>query len=113
MATLTVKTLTLADADPATQAAAAGGDEVAADSDTALLVDNQDNSSINVTLTSQVTSAPGVAAADVVIAVAAGEQRIFSFRNSAHLERLKDSGGLVQIAYSAVMSVSVAAFKLG
>ena len=113
MATLTVKTLTLSDADPAVVAAAGGGDEVAADTDTALLLDNQDVSSTNVTLTSQVTAAPGITSADVVIAVPASEQRVFSFKNSGVLDRLKDGNGKVQITYSSVTSLSIAAFKLG
>lgn len=113
MPDLTIKTLTLSDADPAVVAADAGGDAVLADEDTALLLDNQDVSSTNVTLTSQITAAPGIAAADVVIAVAAGEQRVVSFKQAAHLSRLKDSAGKVQLTYSSVTSLSVGAFKLG
>ena len=113
MADLTIKTLTLADADPAVVAASSGGDEVSADADTALLFDNQDASSTNVTLTSQVTAAPGIAAADIVIAVPASGQRIFSFKNSGVLKRLQDANSKVQITYSSVTSLNVGAFKLG
>jgi len=111
MATLTVKTLDVDDADPAMAAAASGGDQYLGTKDTALIVFNGDVSSINVTLTSQVADSAGVTAADLVVAVPAGEHRVITL--GSNITRFKDSGGYVLVGYSAVTSVEVAAIELG
>lgn len=110
MATLTIKTVDLDDPDPALVAAAAGGDQFLGTKQTLLIVKNDDVSSMNVTLTSQVSDAPGVTAADIVEAVPAGEARTFAF--GSNITRFKDVDGYVQVAYSAVTSVTVGVILL-
>lgn len=111
MATLTVTTVDVTDADPAMAAADAGGDQYLGTKNTALVVYNGDASSINVTLTSQVTDVAGITADDLVVAVPGTEHRVITL--GSHISKFKDSNGYVQVAYSAVTSVEVAAIELG
>jgi len=109
MAALTVQSMTISGLVETYVAAAAGGDTFANDGKTFLRVKNGGGSSINVTLSSQVTDpAAGTAVADKVVAVANGVDAMIGPVNQKGF----NSGGNVSVAYSGVTSVTVAAIKL-
>ena len=117
MATLTKVTPTLAGTATTPASAAAGGDQVANPrGNTTLRVVNGGGSSINVTLAAGANPTrasdgnfPAMTLAANVVAVAAGASKLIGPIPTA----FNDSGGNVQIAYSAVTSVTVEAIDPG
>lgn len=117
MALLTVKQLsdtTPIDRASAVAAASAGGDTAPNDGRTFLLVENGGASSITVTVTAQKTSlsVPGlgnVTKANVAQAIAAGDEALLGPFAPAVFN---DINGNIDITYSGVTSVSVAAIRL-
>lgn len=105
MAVLTVREPTIDGVNPTYVAAAGGGDEFTVDDDVVLSVRNGGGVSINVTLTSTAGAEPGIAAANKVVAVPAGEERDIRVKPSS---RFKNAGGRCAVTYSAVTSVTVA-----
>lgn len=116
MAVLTVQNVVLAGAVITPVAAAGGGDSFANPTDerTELLVVNGGGGSINVTIVAQPASVPvpgygTVPLASEVIAVAAGAtKRIGPFPAA----KFNDASGRVNVTYSGVTSVTVAAVRL-
>lgn len=110
MAALTIQNLAKTGVVITYGAAAGGGDEFANNGKTFLHVKNGGGSSINVTIASQVTDPePGTAASNIVIAVANGaEKMIGPFNQNGY----NDVDGNVQVTYSAVTSVTVAAISV-
>jgi precorrin-6B methylase 1 len=116
MATLTLQTILLAGAVITPVAAAGGGDEFANASDerTYLQVTNGSGGSINVTIPAQQAN---VAVAgfgtldldDEVIAVANGATKLIGPFPSA---KFNNASGRVEVEYSGVSSVTVAAVRL-
>lgn len=115
MALMTVQDIVVAGLNPV-YSAAANGDTFADDGRgrTFLHVKNGGGGSINVTIPAQVASVnvPGygsLARADLVVAVAAGAERMIGpFAEIA----FKNSSGLVTVNYSAVTSVTSAAIRV-
>ena len=110
MATLTPLSPSISGGTFSPASAAAGGDQFANPRGTALLyVKNGGGSSINVTLTAQITTRPADGAypsmtvANNVVAVAAGAEKVIGPIPSA----FNDGNGNVQVTYSAVTSVTV------
>jgi len=85
--------------------AAGGGDTAQWGSHTFLYVKNGDASPITVTVTAPGSTAYGVANPDPTFTVAATDELCIPINNSAYRD---SSDGLVDIAYSAVTSVTVA-----
>ncbi len=111
MATLATQPISRAGIVPAFAAAAAGGDKFAPTKDTYLQVKNASAGSITVTIVTPKTTSYGSEIADNVIAVAAGSERLigpFPYEHYANVV-----GGLGDITYSAVTSLTVGAFALG
>ncbi len=110
MATLTVQTIVLAAITPTYAAAAAGGDAFANNGKTFFHVKNGGAGSINVTVNSQVNCDQGFDH-DQVVAVANGAEKMIG---PFPTNRFNDTSSppLVQITYSAVTSVTVAAFTV-
>lgn len=108
MATLTVQSIVAAGLNPSYAAAAGGGDEFANDGSSFLHVVNGGGGAINVTLATTQT-VDGLAVADQVVNVPAGEDRMIG-----PLRRglFNDAGGLVQVTYDGVTSVTVGVFAL-
>lgn len=106
MATLTTQSIDLDGVAPTYASAAGGGDKMRPGDHNFLHVKNGDGSPITVTLITPGTS-EGLAIADQTVTVAAtGEQMI-----RVTPERYRNpSDGLASITYSAVTSVTVAAF---
>ncbi len=109
MATLTVQSLNgTSGVSVTTQAADVAGDEfVNENGRTAFEVNNGSGSSVDVTIITQAT-VDGLAVADRVISVGAGERYII---NQLASGTYNDSNGNVQVTYSSVTSVTVAAWK--
>lgn len=108
MATLTVQTINHAGLTPSFTAAAGGGDEFVNTGNCFLYVKNGDTASMDVTVANVKLSNYGKDD-DVVVSVpASSEEMIGSFPKW----RFDDSNQKVQITYSAVTSVTVAAIKL-
>lgn len=91
--------------DPAFVAAAGGGDSFPVDDHTTLHVRNGSGGSITVTLVSQVDAEPGLAAANVAVAVPAGQERDIRVKPS---HRFRDENGRANVTYSGVTSLEVA-----
>lgn len=114
MATLTVQNTTDTGADITFTACGAGGDQFLNSASTIIIVKNDDAAAKTVTVTAQSTSTTAngygtVTKEDSVFEVGAGEQAILgSFGNRA----FNDANGYVQITYSAVTSLSIAALKV-
>lgn len=110
MAALTIQELNKSGVTISYAAAAGGGDEFANNGKTFLHVKNGGGSPINVTIASQVDDPPpGTAASNVVIAVANGaEKMIGPFNQNGY----NDTDGNVQVTYSGVTSVTVAAISV-
>ncbi|MEA3250145.1 MAG: hypothetical protein U9Q35_00975 [Pseudomonadota bacterium] len=109
MATLTVQKSSIDGIAPTYAAADIAGDEFAWGRSAFLHVKNGDAASHTVTIASQVTARPGIAPADIAVAVPAGEERIIGpFTEGA----FKDGNGSVQVGYDAVASVTVAAISV-
>lgn len=110
MATLTVQEIVSSGLTPSYGAAAAGGDQFAWSERALLHVKNGSAASINVTITSQYTNPPdGTAKDNLVISVAAGGEKMIG---PLHRDGYRDSDGNVQVGYSDVTSVTVAALKM-
>lgn len=105
MAVLTVREPNIDGVNPGYVPAAGGGDEFTVDDDTVLSVRNGGGASINVTLVSTAGAEPGIAPANKVDAVPAGEERDIRIKPSS---RFRNANGRCQVTYSAVTSVTVA-----
>jgi len=114
MATLTIQNES-EDGGLTFAAASGGGDLMANDGNTLLMVQNAGVGAITVTITAQktATTKPGfgeVTKADAVRSVAAGETDVLGrFPKDA----FNTSAGQIAIGYSGVTSVTVAAVKIG
>lgn len=108
MATLTVQQLSLSGLNPSFAAAAAGGDEFVNSGKIYLHVKNSGAGSITVTVNSQAACSQGFDHDTAVSVPSGGERLIGPFAKS----RFDDANGKVQIAYSGVTSVTVAAIEL-
>ena len=110
MATLPVNTIVQTGLDTSSSygAANSGGDELPNTGREFVHIKNGGGSSINVTITSEATH-EGLAVADPVIAIDAGDEAMIGpFKRGVY----NNANGRVAIAYSAVTSVTIAAFKL-
>lgn len=108
MAAITVQTAQVTGTALSLTAASGGGDTVKITGDTFLVVRNGDGTSKTVTVVRPGNDEFGLAIPDIAVAVAAGATTVIgpippSFRAS--------DDGLVDITYSAVTSVTVAAFR--
>lgn len=86
---------------------AAGGDQFVDDGQTFLMVSNTDATTVSVTVTSQKPSDEGITQ-NVVVDVAQNVVKIFGPFGT----RFVDVNGYVQITYSAVTALKIAAIKL-
>ena len=115
MATLTVVDASAEDGAAVSLVAAdVAGDEFTWGDDTHLLVENNDASSMTVTLTAQSTSADvknfgTMTRGNIVATVAAGETRLIPAPPAAFKD--SQSPRRVQVTYSSVTSVTVAAVQ--
>lgn len=110
MATLTVQETSVSGLDPSYGTAAGGGDVFPNDGNTLLHVKNGGGGSINVTINSNYPNPPaGTAQDDPVVAVPAGEERMLGPYNQ---KGYNNASGQVEISYSGVTTVTVAAIKL-
>lgn len=110
MALLTTQTVVPGGTTPTYQAAAAGGDTVAPGKDVFLHVKNGGGGSINVTVDS-VTPCNYGSDHDLVVAVPAGSERMIG---PLPPERYANaSTGLVNVTYSGVTTVTIAAIRTG
>ena len=106
MATLTVQTSAIAGTAVTWNTAAGGGDTFTNDGQTAILIDNADVSSMNLTIvTSQVVEST-LAVDDRVIAVGAGVTTLIGVLNQ------QIYGSTVSLTYSSVTSLTVAIVKI-
>ena len=108
MADLSVQTISLSGLNPTYGAAAAGGDAFVNSGREYLHVKNGGGASIDVTVDSQAQCNQGYDHNAVVAVPASGERLIGPFPKA----RFNDANEKVQIAYSAVTSVTVAAVRL-
>lgn len=108
MSLLTVQKVELTGLAPSYDAAAAGGDEFVNSGRTFIHVKNGGGSPIDVTVDSQMPCSQGYDHNAVVAVPASGEKMIGPFRK----DRFNDSDGKVQITYSAVTSVTIAAIEV-
>ncbi len=110
MATLTVQQIANTGLEPTYAAASAGGDVFEFTADAFIHVKNGDASSHTVSVVSQYSATPGIAPADIDVAIPSGEERMIGpfkrdfFENSAT--------GEVELTYDAVTSVTIAALRL-
>lgn len=108
MATLTVQSIVRTGLEAAYAAADVAGDVAQNDGQVFLHVFNADAGSHTVTVASQATATPGLAQADVAVAVPASEDRMIGpFPAGA----FNNSSGQISATYDAVTSVTVAAIK--
>lgn len=110
MAVLTTQTIVPTGLTPAYSAAAGGGDKVAPGADTFIHVKNGSGGSLTVTVDSVVPSNYGTDA-DLVVAVPAGSERMIGPLAAPRFQSLTD--GLVNVTYSGVTSLTIAAIKAG
>lgn len=110
MALLTIQTIKASGISPTYGAAAGGGDKVSlAAANTFIHVKNGGGSTVTVTITTQNNQVDGLTLPDRTVTVAAsGEQMIGPISAGRHA----DVNGQASIGYSAVTSVTVAAFRL-
>lgn len=108
MANLSVETIIRNGLNPTFNAAAGGGDEFANTGKEFIHLKNGDGSPMTVTIVTQIT-VDAQAVGDRAVVVGAGEERIIGPFPSAEYN---DSGGLVQLTYSAVTSLTVAVLKV-
>lgn len=108
MAELVVQEVLLTGLEPAYVAAAAGGDYFANDGKTLLEARNASGGNITVTVASQKTCDQGATHnAAVVVPLTTGQRMIGPFNRT----RFNDANGRVQITYSGVTSLTVAAIR--
>ena len=108
MAQLTIQTIATTGLAPTYAAAAAGGDAFYNDGATYFHVKNGSGASINVTVNS-ITACDQGFDHDQVVAVGAGAEKIIGPFPS---QRWNDTSNNVNVSYSAVTTVTVAAVKL-
>lgn len=108
MATLTAQALAAAGLNPTYAAADVAGDEFAWSNGVFCHVKNDDAGSHTVTVVSQATARPGIAPANIEVAIPAGEARFIGPLNQS---LFADADGNVQITYDAVTSVTIAVLK--
>ncbi|MCL5291278.1 MAG: hypothetical protein M1548_01945 [Actinobacteria bacterium] len=108
MAQLNPQSMQASGLSPTYVAAAGGGDSFANDGNTFFHVKNGGAGAIDVTIASAKTCNQGGTHA-LVVNVPAGQERMIG-RLSA--DRFNDANGLVQVTYSGVTSVTVAAVKM-
>lgn len=104
MALLATTAATLAGANPAFAAAAAGGDTMQYQPNSFLHVRNASGGSITVTVVVPGNTEFGVAQPDPTVAVPAGADRIIRLSQGL----VDPATGLISVTYSAVTSVTVA-----
>ena len=109
MATLTIKSASLADAQANLVGAGGGGDKALNEAGLAFLVVNTDATAKTITLVSQVTNSPGVTKADVVVTVGAAAAALLPVGGDA---RFTDGQGYANLTYSAVTALKVSALRL-
>ena len=111
MALLTLQTMTAAGLVPTTTAAAGGGDTVAlasaTDSTSYLQVTNGSGSPITVTLVDPGATPAGNTTTAPAVSVAAGATKLFPLNPAL----VNPSTGVINITYSAVTTVTVAAIR--
>jgi hypothetical protein len=108
MAALTTQTMVYPATTITTQAAAAGGDTLKPGDNVRLMVRNGGGSSINVTINRYPATDPeGVAETALVVAVANGAEKWIGPLGGSRFAN--PANGNVEITYSAVTSVTVAA----
>lgn len=107
MATLALTTPSIAGVLVGNVAAAGGGDKFRNDGRTLLYVNNGGGGPINVTIDAQ--SIDGMPFEDPVVAVAAGAHKLIGPFPPRYFN---DAGGFVNVSYSGVSSVTVAAIQL-
>lgn len=110
MAVLTTQTIVPTGLLPTYAAAAGGGDKVTPGNDTFIHVKNGGGSSITVTVDNVVPSNYGTDA-DLVVVVANGSERMIGPLPTPRFQSLTD--GLVNVTYTGVTTVTVAAIKAG
>lgn len=108
MANIVVQQISKSGIAPSFVAAAAGGDTPANDGQTLVHVKNGGASSVNVTINSVEKCNHGFDH-DVIVAVPAGSERIIG---PFEPKRFNNENGRLNITYSAVTSVTVAAFRM-
>lgn len=108
MATLTVQKVVLAGIAPSYDAAAAGGEEFVNSGRVFIHVKNGGGSSIDVTVDSQTPCSQGFDHNAVVAVGAAADKMIGPFPK----DRFNDTAGKVQVTYSGVTSVTIAAIEV-
>lgn len=110
MAVLSLQTITASGLTPSYTTAAAGGDKVSLGASNIFLhVKNGGGSSITVTLTTQANNYKGLTVPDRTVTVGtAAEKMIGPIDPALH----GDTNNQVNIAYSAVTSVTVAALRI-
>ena len=108
MADLTVQAISLSGLNPTFAAAAAGGDAFLNSGREYLHVKNGGASEVTITVNSQAACNQGYDHNSVVAVPAAGERLIGPFPKA----RFNDAAEKVQVAYSDVTSVTVAAVRL-
>lgn len=110
MALLTIQTVKASGVTPAFGAASAGGDKVSLSAaNTWIHVKNGGGASITVTVTTQNNAYKGLTVPDRTVTVAAsGEAMIGPLDPALH----SDINGQASIGYSAVATVTVAAFRI-
>ena len=108
MAAITVQEIVLAGVTPTFVAAAAGGDSFVNDGKTFYYVKNGGGGALVVTFASETNCNQGFDH-DAVENIAAG---IDSVVGPFPKSRFNDSGGLVQVTYDGVVSVTVSALKI-
>ena len=109
MAVLTAQQVSLAGLGPSYVAAAAGGDSFSNDGNTLIHVKNTDAAAKTVTVASQRLATPGLAPSNNAVSVPAttGERIIGPFDPLVW----NDTNGSVQLTYSAVTGVTIAAIR--
>lgn len=108
MAVLTVQKAQIAGTTYTTSAAAGGGDQVPVGLNNALLVINGGGSSITVTINDPNSTKYGLANPDPTVTVANGTTKLIG----PFPQDLANSNGNVDITYSGVTSVTVAAIQI-
>ena len=109
MATLTVQDITTSGLEPDFSAADVAGDKFAWDRYRFLHVKNGGASPVTVDVVSQRGAVPGLAPANIEVTIPAGEERIIGPFDK---DGFRKADGMVEVTYSGVTSVTVAAFNL-
>jgi hypothetical protein len=110
MAALTVQDVTRSGLTPTFAAATSTGDSFANNGSTFLYVKNGHTAAQSVTVDSQYAPLPvGTAQSDAVVSVAAGGEALIG---PFPTRSFNDADGLVQVTYSGVTALTVAAIKV-